>query len=180
MKQRFIALVGASATGKSTVERILQEEHGYNRCVSHTTRPKRNYEVDGIDYHFVTLNQFLLMENERMFAESTCFNQWWYGLTKREVAEGGVVVINPSGLQQIIENVGRENVTVIYITCSDKERLIRSLSTRGDNDVEEVIRRYHADKRDMMGMEKVADLIVENTNVEDTLRTILEFLEVRQ
>ncbi len=177
MKQRFIALVGASATGKSTVERILQEVHGYNRCVSHTTRPKRNYEVDGIDYHFVTLNQFLLMENERMFAESTCFNQWCYGLAKRDVENGGVVVINPDGLRQIIANVGRENVTIIYITTKDKDRLIRSLSTRGDNDVEEVIRRFYADKEDMQGMEEVADLVIENVEIEKTVASILTFLK---
>ena len=53
-KNKFIALVGASATGKSTVERILQEEYGFHRCISMTTRPKRDYEIDGEDYYFTT------------------------------------------------------------------------------------------------------------------------------
>lgn len=172
MSKKFVALVGASATGKSTVERILQEVYGHNRCVSITTRPKRDYERDGVDYHFLTVADIDQLEQEGLLAERTCFNGWHYGLTVAEIEEGGVVVIEPNGLRQIIEKVGRENVFVVYLTYPDKERLIRSLVARNDNDVDEVIRRFQADKKDMQGMEDIADIIIRNEDSHKTAKMI--------
>lgn len=176
-QSKFIALVGASATGKSTVERILQTEYGFNRCVSFTTRPMREYEIDGVDYHFITDEDVQKLEEEGLIAEKTCFNGWTYGLTVSEVEEGGVVVIEPKGLQQIIERVGRENVFVIYLIYHDKERLIRSLVARNDNDVDEVIRRYQADKEDMMGMEMIADVTIVNHDSPKTAELIYKMVK---
>ena len=48
----MIVLIGESASGKSSIERCLVEDYGYNKIVSYTTRPPRAGEVDGIDYHF--------------------------------------------------------------------------------------------------------------------------------
>lgn len=172
MSKKFVALVGASATGKSTVERILQEDYGHNRCVSITTRPMRDYERDGVDYHFLTVADIDQLEEEGLLAERTCFNGWHYGLTVAEIEEGGVVVIEPNGLRQIIKKVGRENVFVVYLTYPDKERLIRSLVARNDNDVDEVIRRFQADKKDMQGMEDVADIIIRNEDSHKTAKMI--------
>ncbi len=172
MSKKFVALVGASATGKSTVERILQEDYGHNRCVSITTRPMRDYERDGVDYHFLTVADIDQLEEEGLLAERTCFNGWHYSLTVAEVEDGGVVVIEPNGLRQIIEKVGRENVFVVYLTYPDKERLIRSLVARNDNDVDEVIRRFQADKKDMQGMEDVADIIIRNEDSHKTAKMI--------
>lgn len=172
MSKKFVALVGASATGKSTVERILQEDYGHNRCVSITTRPMRDYERDGVDYHFLTVTDVDQLEQEGLLAERTCFNGWHYCLTIAEVEDGGVVVIEPNGLRQIIEKVGRENVFVVYLTYPDKERLIRSLVARNDNDVDEVIRRFQADKKDMQGMEDVADIIIRNEDSHKTAKMI--------
>ena len=112
------------------------------------------------------------LEQEGLLAERTCFNGWHYGLTVAEIEEGGVVVIEPNGLRQIIEKVGRENVFVVYLTYPDKERLIRSLVARNDNDVDEVIRRFQADKKDMQGMEDVADIIIRNEDSHKTAKMI--------
>ena len=177
MTNKFVALVGASATGKSTVERILQEEYGYNRCISMTTRPKRDYEVDGVDYHFVTIEDINQLDQEGLLAERTCFNGWHYSLTVAEVEDGGVVVIEPNGLRQIINKVGRENVFVVYLTFPDKDRLIRSLVARDDNDVEEVIRRFQADKKDMQGMVDVADITIRNEDPHKTAHMINAILK---
>lgn len=179
MTNKFVALVGASATGKSTVERILQEVYGYNRCVSITTRPMRDYERDGVDYHFLTVADVDQLEQEGLLAERTCFNGWHYGLTVAEVEDGGVVVIEPNGLRQIINKVGRENVFVVYLTLPDKDRLIRSLVTRDDNDVDEVIRRFQADKKDMQGMVDMADITIRNEDSHKTACMINAILKTQ-
>ena len=132
----------------------------------------RDYERDGVDYHFLTVADIDQLEEEGLLAERTCFNGWHYGLTVAEIEAGGVVVIEPNGLRQIIEKVGRENVFVVYLTYPDKERLIRSLVARNDNDVDEVIRRFQADKKDMQGMEDVADIIIRNEDSHKTAKMI--------
>lgn len=170
--KKLVALVGSSAVGKSTVERILQDLFGYKRCISTTTRPKRDYEVDGVDYYFVSDEEFHEMIEEGLLAESTCFNSWNYGLSIAEIEDGDIVVVEPNGLQQIINNIGRENVFVVYLTLSDKDRLIRSLVNRGDNDVDEVIRRYQADKRDMQGMVDNSDITIVNHDSNRTAKII--------
>lgn len=176
MENKFIALVGASATGKSTVEKILQEHYGFKRCVSVTTRPMRNYEVNGKHYHFISDEDFQDMSNEGLFAEETCFNGWRYGLTIAEIEDGGVVVIEPNGLKQIIDNVGRENVFVVYLIYPDKQRLIRSLVDRDDNNVDEVIRRFQADGKDMHGMEWNADVTIVNHDSHKTAKLIAKMV----
>ena len=174
----FVALVGASATGKSTVERILQDVHGMKRAISCTTRPKRHYEQDGVDYYFVTNEEVEEMSQEGLLVERTLFNNWSYCLTGAEFEDSDVVVIEPNGLRQIIENVGRENVFVVYLTYPDKERLIRSLVTRDDDNVEEVIRRFKADQQDMKGMEQVADVVINNHDSNKTANLINAMVQV--
>lgn len=177
MKNKFICLVGMSATGKSTVEKILKEQYGMKNCISCTTRPKREYEIDGIDYHFITDEDVTQLDKDGLLVEKTCFNGWTYCLTVAEIEDGGVVVIEPKGLQQIIKSVGRENVFVIYLTYPDKERLIRSLVNRNDNDVDEVIRRYQADKNDMQGMEWIADITIVNHDSSKTAEMIYKLVK---
>lgn len=55
----LIILVGPSGSGKSTIERILETEHGFARIVSHSTRPPRPQEIDGVDYYSVSEEEFL-------------------------------------------------------------------------------------------------------------------------
>lgn len=172
MSKKLIALVGASATGKSTVETILQKEWGMKKAISCTTRPKRDYEKHGVDYYFLAKTEVEEMEQEGLLVEKTSFNGWTYCLTQAEFEDSDVVVIEPNGLRQIIEKVGRKNVFIVYLTYPDKERLIRSLVARNDNDVDEVIRRFQADKKDMQGMEDIADIIIRNNDSHKTAQMI--------
>ena len=57
MENKIIILVGKSAVGKGAIENSLVN-HGYRRIVTNTTRPPREHEKDGVDYHFCTKEQF--------------------------------------------------------------------------------------------------------------------------
>ena len=66
-----IVVSAPSGTGKSTVlARVLEETAGLRFSVSHTTRPPRSGEQDGVDYHFVERREF-----ERL-AEAGGFLEW--------------------------------------------------------------------------------------------------------
>ena len=68
--------------------------------VSATTRPPREGEINGVDYHFLTPAEFLSeLDNNRML-EATCFNDWAYGtpITSLDDKKINVLVLNPEGI----------------------------------------------------------------------------------
>lgn len=65
----IIVLIGASGSGKSTIENILSTKYGYERIISYTTRRPRNNEKNGEDYFFINNETFEDMINSELFAE---------------------------------------------------------------------------------------------------------------
>lgn len=58
----LLLLGGPSGSGKTTVANILQEKHGFSRLVTVTTRPPREGEKNGVDYYFVSIDEFRSMQ----------------------------------------------------------------------------------------------------------------------
>ena len=117
--------------------------------MSCTTRPPREGEVDGINYHFLTGEQFgkKVLQNEML--EATCFNDWFYGTSIDSLDEDmvNIGVFNPEGVESILAYNNIDSI-VVYVDTKDKERLIRQLNRESDPDVNEVIRRFKADEMD--------------------------------
>jgi len=98
---RFYLLMGPSAgTGKTSCERELAKLPGMLVAVSHTTRPMRDGEVDGIHYHFVTRDHYDALAAAGEFVERNEVPKGsgkFYGLSRREVhdklAEGDLVTV---------------------------------------------------------------------------------------
>ena len=57
-KHKIIILIGESAVGKDTLCTYLVDNNGYERIVTYTTRPPRDNEIDGVDYNFVSQEDF--------------------------------------------------------------------------------------------------------------------------
>ena len=80
-KYKLLALLGESCTGKDTIKKKIlgSDSYRFKGIVSYTTRPKRDNEVDGVDYHFIDNKKFeeLLLNNELIAV--TSFNDWFYG-----------------------------------------------------------------------------------------------------
>ena len=55
---KIIALFGPSSSGKDTLAKTLSARSDVNEIISCTTRPKREYEKEGIDYYFLTDEEF--------------------------------------------------------------------------------------------------------------------------
>lgn len=91
--------------------------------VTATTRPKRDYEVSGIDYIFMTEEEFRKVEK----IEEVSFNGWHYGtpisaLSKDKI---NVIVINPDGFITLASNNKIDMIGAFEIQVNDKERLLR-------------------------------------------------------
>ena len=67
----MLVLIGPSASGKTEIAKILIRDFGMKKLVTYTTRPARPGEQDGIDYHFVTVDEFKALDEAEEFVETT-------------------------------------------------------------------------------------------------------------
>lgn len=155
----MIVLVGASASGKSSIEKCLANNYGYKKIVSYTTREPRPNEVNGVDYHFITVDQFKKLQEENFFAETAIYNNWHYGVAKEDCTDDKVAVLTPHGLRQI-SKIDGINITSFYVNVPRRDRLIKLLQ-RGD-DIEEATRRSLSDVGMFDGIEDEVDFVIDN------------------
>jgi guanylate kinase len=103
----IITLTGMSTSGKSTLAKSLSASDHFSEAVSVTTRPMRPGEVDGVDYHFVTDDQFNEYVEQGVLLEHVRSHHAAYGVPAFEVdkilAQGKspVLVLEPVGVQSI-------------------------------------------------------------------------------
>jgi guanylate kinase len=142
-KRRKIILVGKAASGKDWFKDFLVKE-GYAPSISHTTRPSRMGEYNGVTYNFVSDLKFRLMIFFGMFLEYKKFNGWFYGNTKKQARNAEVFILTPSGLRDFPKEI-KQNSTIIYFSINTEIRR-RRLMKRSDYDNLE--RRMMADRKD--------------------------------
>jgi guanylate kinase len=148
----IVCLVGKSAAGKDSIAYLLSRQPGWHSVVSCTTRPKRDYEIDGKHYYFLTNEEFAQKVVNGDMLEVTYFNDWHYGTMKSDLIDGiNVGVWNPEGYDCLRETVKFDKdvkLMAYYIQCDDKTRLLRSLNREKHPDVHEIVRRFQADEED--------------------------------
>ncbi len=127
----MILLIGPSASGKTEVSHSLRRLHGIVKAVTHTTRPPRVGEVDGVDYHFVGEALFLTLKDQGAFVETTEYNGHLYGCSKREIDDSKCVIVDPNGLRafQALKN---PSIVTFFLDASEATRRLRMMA-RGDS-----------------------------------------------
>jgi guanylate kinase len=151
----MIILIGASASGKSTIEKAL----GYDRVISYTTRPIRPNEMDGVDYHYISMNEFNHKVLDGFFAESTFYNNWHYGMAKKDCTDNKLVVVESFGMRQL-KKVKDIHITSFLIEAPERQRVCRMMK-RGD-DLMESFRRIISDQGSFNGIWDEIDYRINN------------------
>lgn len=171
--KKIVALIGKAGSGKDTIMRKIIEWYPdqFHEIVSCTTRPPREGEQDGINYHFLTVEQFTEKVLNGDMLEATEFNGWHYGTARSALLEDkiNIGVFNPTGVYCLMENTDID-LQVFYIIADDKERLIRQLNRQVSPDVDEIIRRYTTDKRDFAYLSDINYISITNNAQKDYLR----------
>lgn len=146
---KVITFFGPSASGKDTLAKAIAKRPDVNEIVSCTTRPMRDYEKDGVDYHFLSTEDFGEKVLNGTMLEATTFRDWFYGTPLESLDENkiNVGVFNKQGIECLLGD-NRLEVIPIYVACEDKKRLMRSLERETNPDCEEVCRRFLADQQD--------------------------------
>lgn len=167
----MIVLVGESASGKSSIEKHLVDNYGYKKIVSYTTRQPREGEVDGVDYHFISMEQFNTLKEQGFFAENATYNGWGYGIAKKDCTDDKVAVLTPHGLRQV-SKLSNIDVTSFYISVPRRDRLIKILQ-RGD-DIDEACRRSLSDRGQFDGVEDEVDYVIYNDGYKYSIEQMAE------
>ena len=127
----MLILVGHSASGKTEIANELKRDYEMKKIITYTTRPIRINEVNGIDYHFVSEEEFLKLKEQDFFVETTIFNGYYYGSSKNDVKDDAVVILDPIGLANF-KNSKLDNLIAIFLNCDEEIRYKRMIS-RGDD-----------------------------------------------
>lgn len=159
-----ICLVGKSCSGKDNVARELVKL-GYERVLTYTTRPKRDGEFDGVDYHFVTETEFKDMIKNKEFLEWKAYKTergiWYYGSRLDDFYDynkNKVVILTPDGLERLNDKFC--SYVSIYLTV--KNSILKKRIKKSRADKKEAKRRYKSDKNMFDGKEDDFDYIVKN------------------
>ena len=148
----IIIYFGKSASGKDTLMK-KQLRHGIKPIISYTTRPKRINEVDGIDYNFVTIDEFNKLKEKGDIIESRLYHtlvqgkpdKWYYGTPRVNPQENYVAVLDIKGIIACINEYGTDNINLIYVYTDDNVREERA-KLRGSFDKTELDRRFKDDE----------------------------------
>ena len=132
----LIVLSGPSGVGKDSVLKlILKERNDLKLSISYTTRPPRHGEVNGIDYHFVSKEEFEELINDGEMLEYATYCGNYYGTRSfeidEELAKGNSVIleIEVQGAGQVIKK--RKDAVSIFIVPSSIKELENRLVGRG-------------------------------------------------
>lgn len=172
----IVVLIGASGSGKSSIEKVLADKYGYGKVISYTTRPMRDGEVNGIDYNFIDNTTFSEMIRVNLFAEYDEYSQnRLYGTLKSDYADGNkVVVLTPNGFRKIKQNCKTDNICTVLINASLGTRVKRYIDRCGVNkfnfdDAGEIFERINRDFGMFLGIDREVDFIINNDEGEDIL-----------
>ncbi|NFV80529.1 guanylate kinase [Magnetospirillum aberrantis] len=181
----MLVLSSPSGAGKSTIARaLLERDPDIAMSVSCTTRPPRPGEVDGKDYHFVSVEKFQLMVESDQFLEHARVFDNYYGTPRDPVedalASGRDVLfdIDWQGTQQLGQNARADLVTV-FILPPSVEELERRLRTRAQDTVE-VVKKRMAKAGDEMSHWFEYDYILLNTEVDRSIARVQAILDAER
>ena len=181
-KPLMLVLSSPSGAGKTTLsKKIQQSESTFKISVSHTTRKARPNEVDGVDYHFVTEEEFkILLKKDAFYEHSIIFGNY-YGTSKASVDDiinkkfNVLFDIDWKGTKQL--SAFKElNLLKIFILPPSKEELEKRLIARNQDGKESIKKRVLAYSQDIKHANEYDHVII-NDNVENCFNKILRIIK---
>lgn len=122
----MLILIGPSASGKTEVAKLLAKKYNITKIVTYTTRAPRINEINGVDYNFVSVEEFAKLTQEDFFVETTYYNSNYYGTAKKDIKDDKCVILDPNGLKSFLA-LNDERIVSIFLDSDEKTRFNRML-----------------------------------------------------
>lgn len=180
-KAKLFVFSAPSGSGKTTIVRgILKEYPEFIFSVSATTRKKRNIEKEGLDYFFITEDEFKNKIEQGEFVEWEKFYDYYYGTIKSFVdnnIEKGLVTVFEVDVKGALSIKKVYPFATLIFICPPsidelKDRLIKR-NTESDEDLKKRIERAEME----LSFKEKFDYVVTNQNLENAKNEVKKIIE---
>ena len=172
----MVILSSPSGVGKTTLTKKIQQKYpNFKISVSHTTRSPRSNEVNGVDYHFVSIEQFSDLIKKNEFYEYAKIFENYYGTLKKNVDQtilthDIIFDIDWQGTKQLSKFKNLKLIKIFLVT-ENKNELKNRLIKRDQNTEEEIKKRFDSFKNDVKHWTDY-DYIIINKNLDNCFKQI--------
>lgn len=184
---KIYCVMGKSSSGKDSIYHEIMEKGalGLKPIIPYTTRPIRDGEQDGREYHFCTEETVQRLQDAGRIMElrayNTVYGVWKYFTVDDERIDlsknNYLYIVTLEGYTKIREYFGADRVVPIYIEVEDGERLMRAIAREQKQDVpkyEEMCRRFLADSADFCDEKLLEAGVVRRFQNNDFVQTVQE------
>lgn len=191
----FIYIMGKSASGKDTIYKKIKDKIEIKTYILYTTRPIRDGEEDGIDYHYVSEEQMAKFTQEGRVIESRTYQTvngpWTYATIEDEqlAQKGDIITVGTLESYRKIKEYYKDKKEIkllpVYITIDEEERKNRALNREArqtNPNYKEVERRMKADNIDfseenLKQCEITEKETFENYDLEKCVNEIIQYID---
>lgn len=185
-------LMGKSASGKDTIyKRLLQECPTLRTVVLYTTRPIRDGETDGVEYHFTTADHLASLKQQGRVIEQrtyqTVFGPWSYATVddgQIDLSKASYLIIGTLESYQAMRNYfGEDCLVPLYIQLDDGLRLLRAVARERQQKeprYTELCRRFLADEEDFSQKNLDTCQITKSFNNEDMEICVKDIMSIME
>lgn len=185
-KGLLVILSGPSGVGKGTVRRYIFDNYDidFAYSISMTTRAPRNKEVDGVDYYFVSKEEFQKHIDEGNFLEWEEFVGNRYGTPKDKVEElrnqgrNVFLEIEVNGATKVMNQVHDDGVVSIFLMPPDVSALEKRIRRRKTENEETIQARLNKGRKEI-GMAHLYDFTVLNDTIERASQEIVDIIKTK-
>ena len=185
---KLFLIMGKSASGKDTLYKDIVARFGdeLGTVVPYTTRPIREGEREGVEYHFITESEMKAMDEAGKVIDKRCYQTVygpWYYLTADDGQidldrRSSILIVTPAAYGKLRDYFGTEQVVPLYVETEDGLRLARALKrerAQKNPKYEEMCRRFLADAEDF-SEEKLRELGIDRRFVNNQYDRVLNEL----
>lgn len=177
----LIIISGFSGAGKGTIVKRLLEDDQYALSVSATTRDAREGEIDGKDYHFISMEAFESMIKANDLIEYATYVGNYYGTPKSFVLEqlntgkDVILEIEMQGALQVKKQF--EDALMVFITAPTALEIKQRLINRGTESLELIQKRLEKSLTEIDAIDDY-DYILINDGLEDTVDELNDIIRI--
>lgn len=168
----LVVISGPSGVGKdATLNRMKEGHHPFYFVVTATTRPKRPNEIDGVDYHFVSVGEFAEMIESNDLLEYAVVYGDYKGIPKKHVREAlasgldVIMRIDVQGAATIRKLV--PNAITIFLIAESEGELVRRLHERKTEESDKLKMRIATARQELKRLQEFDYVVVNRMDAQD-------------
>jgi guanylate kinase len=178
-KEKLFIYTGPDGSGRKTIAKMVATAFDMETVLSYTTRPPRHYEQDGVDYHFVSEEEFNTLKDNAEFLESVDIDGIHYGIREEDIVKAFenhnlvYLTLNPEGTEKLKDMYGDK--VMRFFVFADRDTVIARHQAR--KDTEEDIQRHLAHYDETMAYKTECEHVFENYDSPQVSFQVSEVIE---